>query len=140
MDDRQDPWFSKHLADTIRRERGTWRKHYPRWTRCLQWGFEHGDGWRLITERLFTDLSALLGADAATIQVDQIKAKFGTYRFYYAANGLSEGQKFAVQQRAGAAYRQAQRTCETCGRPGTLVRDRKWHHVPCPAHARKDLA
>lgn len=143
MDAAPDSWFAEQLAETIRRERGTWREEvrrkYPNWMSRLRWGFEHGEGWRLITEQLFADLSALLGADALKLKVCQVKSKVGGYCFYADTENLSDEQRSAIEEQIAAADEDARRTCETCGQPGELVRDRGWWHVACPQHATRNF-
>src|SRR5215212_9138644 len=70
--------FERQLeAEVCERERGTWREllrlRYPEWTQHLQWGFQHGDGWRSVTENLLRDLAGMLGADASKLEVRQVK-------------------------------------------------------------------
>jgi hypothetical protein len=138
-----DEISSRLRAEVLERERDTWReelrKSFPNWTSRLQWGFEHGDGWRAITQRVFEDLSVIVGTDAPTIAVHQIKAKVGSYSFYVDTDQLSEEQRTAVAQCLAEANSQAKSTCETCGSPGQLIRDRGWYHVACSTHAVRDI-
>ncbi|MBL0403833.1 hypothetical protein JKG68_07650 [Microvirga aerilata] len=133
----------QYLTEVRERERGTWReklrKRYPNWTKQLQWGFEHGDGWRTITERVFADLATIVGTDNPEMEVHQIKAKVGTYNFYIDASHLPAVQRAAIEARLTEANSEAGATCETCGRPGQLIRDRGWYHVACPAHEVRDI-
>jgi hypothetical protein len=133
----------QYLAEVLHRERGTWReelrKRFPNWTSRLQWGFEHGDGWRTITQSVFEDLAAIVGADAPEIEVHQIKAKVGTYIFPVDTTRLPDEQRAAIAQRIAEADSEAKVTCETCGGPGQLIRDRGWYHVACPGHAVREV-
>ena len=47
---------------------------------CMCWGFECGDGWYDILERLFTKLDKIA---PERVVIDQVKEKFGGLRVYY---------------------------------------------------------
>jgi len=95
-------------------------------------GFAHGDGWLDIVWRLCEDLEPLVAeAESATgqpFQVLQVKEKFGGLRFY--VNHRTD----AILQRIEAAQLESVRTCEMCGRPGSL-REGDWIQVVCDEHA-----
>ena len=80
-----------------------------------------GPGWAGIIERLVADLSAL-GWDG---EVGQVKEKFGGLRFYINA------QTDEMWERTIQACEESVQTCEECGAPGTLRKDRRWWKTLC---------
>jgi hypothetical protein len=60
----------------------------------------------------------------------QVKEKFGTLRFYY------DGGDEYVRALENMAESMSARTCEVCGNPGKVYRDR-WHSTLCPTHAKE---
>ena len=108
METPREQSFERPLeAEACDQERGTWREllrlRYPEWTRHLPWGFQHGDGWRSVTENLFRDLAGMLGADASKLEVRQVKHKRGEYRCDVDCDRLSEAQARAVRERITVA-------------------------------------
>lgn len=81
-----------------------------------------GKGWGDIIERLVSDLKTL-GWDG---QVTQVKEKFGGLRFYI------EGGSAAIFERIQQAEKEANKTCERCGKPGTLDKTHYWVVTNCP--------
>lgn len=86
-------------------------------------------GWASIVADLRRDLVEL----DPELRVDQVKAKFGVLRVYVAAGDLSVVA--AVRERIAEAETASARTCEECGRPGSLRTDRPWVAMLCDAHA-----
>jgi hypothetical protein len=95
-------------------------------------GFEHGDGWFDIVWRLCVDLEPLVKKLEQEIgcqfEVQQAKEKFGGLRFY--VNQKSD----AIRQRIETAIQESFRTCEVCGKPGSL-REERWIRTLCDEHA-----
>jgi hypothetical protein len=97
------------------------------------WGFEYGDGWTELIEALCARISKILEREPATsMQVVQVKEKFGTLRFYYrlycASDEMAELIRAAVD-RAGEASGQI---CERCGRTAKLSTNEGWWSTLCP--------
>ena len=99
-------------------------------------GFEIGDGWFHILDRL----SARLAKDTA-IHVVQVKEKYGRLKVYW------EGQQNAppdprLDAEIEAAIREAadesERTCELCGEPGMSEMRGNWVSVRCGPCDRSD--
>ena len=72
--------------------------------------------------------------DAVTAQDEipravQVKEKFGSLQFYLSRTPTAE-QWIAIE----FAQAMSQRTCEICGSPGEILRDR-WHKALCEKHA-----
>ena len=59
------------------------------------------------------------------VVADQIKEKFGGLRFYYS------GGDEEVDGMVTLACNLSERTCERCGKPGTLKTDRSWIRTLC---------
>jgi hypothetical protein len=72
----------------------------------------YGVGWHPILLRL---CAATLGVDP-TVQVGQIKEKFGGLRFYIL--GCSDQVRTEIYDLIAKAERESFRTCEKCGQPG----------------------
>jgi hypothetical protein len=122
-----------------------WKRKYPlcfeRSGCCMAFGIEHRSGWNAIVEELLGKIEAYLAEKYAAgfrdpdygFQIDQIKEKFGTLRFYV-CGADDQIFKWIVD-----AEEQTAKTCEVCGSSGGL-QCRKgvfWVHTLCPAHAEK---
>jgi hypothetical protein len=91
-----------------------------------QWPLEDvcacvGPGWHGILERLIPKLEAM-GWDGA---LHQVKEKFGGLRFYIGCGSL---EMFAA---IDDAELESFKTCEDCGKPGELRRNRSWWRTLC---------
>ena len=91
-------------------------------------GFCIGDGWHGIVDRL----SAKLSADP-NLHVWQIKEKYGSLRVYFCDQDAPSDPRLGKVTDAALdkATRESMRTCEICGKPGTLTRRRNWVSVRC---------
>lgn len=101
---------------------------------CMCWGFECGDGWYGIIDRLSAKLEAInneikaereahsveLDAephdDLCFIEASQVKEKFGGLRFYLGPVLVKYDEQ--VYQWIEEAEAEAEKTCENCGKPG----------------------
>ena len=101
-----------------------WKIRFPlcfeRTGSCMGFGLQHGGGWNGIIEGLLTKIEARLqenpdlhGSDYG-FQIDQIKEKFGTLRFYVS------GADDTIFDWITAAEIETRTTCEACGQPGSL--------------------
>lgn len=105
-------------------ERGTWREdlrtRYAPWLDELFWGFEVGDGWRVILSDLLAEIAAVIGDPDAhpDFKISQIKEKYGELRFYIRA--VPAAQADAIDAAVLRAEARSRLTCETCGAPGEL--------------------
>jgi hypothetical protein len=97
-------------------------------------GFECGLGWASLIGRLFDDVAAIVRPAGGRVEINQIKEKFGSLRFYYTPFvGQDECRRIEAAVDL-AAYR-SEVTCEECGRRGSM-RDRgHWYSVRCNDHA-----
>lgn len=92
-------------------------------------GFECGEGWYDIIERLAAKINFELEEDPALndlFYVTQVKEKFGGLRFY--VTGATE----PIWDAIGEAERESSVTCELCGEEGThRTSDWGWHSTRC---------
>lgn len=108
----------------------------------MSFGFEHGDGWfDLIwdlSEKIENVLnkymkesamakSLLLGDDI--FEVVQVKEKFGKLSYFYESNLKEEDEK-KINEFVGEAQEKSYKTCERCGKPGT-IRNTGWISCLC---------
>ena len=101
-----------------------WKVQFPlcfeRTGCCMGFGLEYHAGWNPLIERLLTKIEIHLQQnpqlrDSETaFQIDQIKEKFGTLRFYV-MGGDDEIFKWILE-----AESESEITCELCGKPGSL--------------------
>lgn len=96
--------------------------------------FLHDDGWCALLETLCRHIQPILDTEPqASMQVLQVKEKFGTLRFYYSLQNATD----ELSQRIRAAVNQAESAsghiCERCGCAGTLQTDASWWRTLCPA-------
>jgi len=82
-------------------------------------GYEVGSGWKPIAEEAVAKLKAL-GAE-----IFQVKEKFGGLRIYL--NGYTYEMDKIIEE----AAKVCSKTCEVCGEPGEMDRDRYWIQVLC---------
>lgn len=95
----------------------------------LVWGFECGDGWADLLQKLSAKLEKLIAklppAQQAETYAVQVKQKFGGLRFYLVAP--SEAMWHAILTAEDDAYR----TCEQCGAPGRCRKNGGWLLTLC---------
>lgn len=100
---------------------------------CMCWGFECGDGWYEIIERLSSKLekaiAALPAEERGEYRAVQVKEKYGTLRFYMTAE-TREMEKCIVDAERESAF-----TCEACGAAGK-GRGMGWLYTACEEHVR----
>src|SRR5262249_3378428 len=99
---------------------------------AMCWGFDVGDGWYDIIDKLCAEIQAIADKDGLEVRAAQVKEKFGGLRFY--VDGGNDKIRAAIS-RAEAASGE---TCETCGKPGKIV-GISWMYCACPDHVRKDV-
>jgi len=95
--------------------------------------FEHAEGWTELLTLLAARINTILKADpSATMQILQIKEKFGELRFYYRLSDASEATQAAVREAVDAAREASAFVCEACGQPGILQTSKSgWIRVRC---------
>lgn len=103
---------------------------------AMCWGFEHGDGWYELIDRLchniqhYIDWKNRKEVQVAQVVADQVKEKFGTLRFYYSGgDDYISGLVSMAESMSGAI-------CEECGKPGTTG-GKGWIRTTCEEHRGK---
>jgi len=95
----------------------------------MRFGFSYGDGWFLLTEALSAKLEAMILAlpeeERGKYKASQCKEKFGMLRWYMSA------ETDEMTQAINEAEEQSAKTCERCGRPGTIVPSGGWFRCQC---------
>ena len=107
-------------------------RNAPMTETAMCWGFDCGDGWFNIIDRLCSQIQWHLdhNAEKETPQVvaAQVKEKYGTLRFYY-----DGGDRF-IDGLESMAESMSAVTCEVCGNPGKTVGG-GWVRTLCKTHA-----
>jgi len=96
-------------------------RNRPMTETCMCWGFECGDGWFNILDRLMGNIQHHIdwknqqkekfdrGDGCPQVTLDQVKEKFGTLRFYYSGGDeYIRGMVTMAESMSGV-------TCEGCG-------------------------
>ena len=108
------------------------RKDIP--SSFAQCGLEVSPGWYPLVTRMVTRIEALLTTDVQREKTYciQIKQKFGRLRCYSTAYSLIREDVNKIIQEA---MLESDRTCEYCGEPGKLMRNKNdYLHVVCKNH------
>ena len=108
--------------------REAWVKPTNRTSRFAQDGFDIGDGWFSIVDRL----SAKLSADP-NLHVWQFKEKMGRLTVYFCDSDVPSDPRLdeATDAALDEAADESMRTCEVCGQPGIRDKRRHWVSVRC---------
>lgn len=99
------------------------------------WGFEHGDGWYNIIDKLCENIQSHIdwhnraGEKVPQLVAVQVKEKFGALRFY--TGGPSTDY---IRGMIAMAESMSEVTCEECGSPGKR-RSGGWIKTLCDKHA-----
>jgi hypothetical protein len=94
-----------------------------------------GDGWQDLVEKAFVRIDAAAeGQPTGSLQILQIKEKFGTLRIYY-GHRLPDDVLAKVEEAVKLAEARSRCTCETCGAAGQLYNKGGWRMTRCERHA-----
>lgn len=111
-------------------------RHGDMTSTAMCWGFEHGDGWYNLIDRLCANIQSHIdwtennGGAVPQVVAEQVKEKFGTLRFYY------RGGDEYVRGLVDLAESMSGVTCEECGAPGKR-RSGGWLRTLCDTHAKE---
>lgn len=95
---------------------------------CMCWGFECGDGWFFLLDKLFETIQSYLDCNnKEQVILSQVKEKFGTLRVY------CEGADDIVYGMIWFAERLSANICEICGEKGKL-NSLGWIKCRCDKH------
>jgi hypothetical protein len=110
-------------------------RYKPMTETCMCWGFECGDGWFNVINKLCYNIQRHIdwenrnGTVVPQVVVDQVKEKFGTLRFYYTGgDDYISGLVDMAEGMSGV-------TCEECGNPGKS-RSGGWIRTLCEEHSK----
>lgn len=102
----------------------------------LYWGIGGGDGWFNIVNQLCANIQSHIdwkekqGNPIPQVEVEQVKEKFGTLRFYY------QGGDDYISGLVSMAESMSGVTCDVCGTPGERTGG-GWIRTMCPKHAQE---
>lgn len=124
MNEELEPYevFAKHMEEK-----------YPAMFSQPYGGFAIGEGWWPILESLCSQIQHHIdwknkqSVIITQVTVAQIKEKFGGLRFYY------DGGDDEIRGMVRMAESWADKSCETCGSPGTSG-GKGWIKTLCPTH------
>lgn len=103
----------------------------------LPWGLECGAGWDELITTLCLRINTVLSEESkGSIQILQIKEKFGGLRFYYRLHHVDDMRAASIREAISLAEATSVRICEVCGEPGTIRRG-DWVKTLCAAHVRR---
>jgi len=103
---------------------------------AMGFGFECGDGWyeliRELSEKLYPLVQAITPDEyGSSCSASQVKEKYGTLRFYmHCSTDEMEELIYEYEDRSS-------RTCEYCGKPGSIDHSKHWLTTTCEEHRRK---
>lgn len=106
--------------------------------RAAQGCLQCGGGWRDLLEHALSKIEAVI-AEGGRFQVQQIREKSGSLRFYWSSRGLSVGAETRVKEAIDLAEARSACTCEICGEEGRPYRSGGWLITRCAAHAKGQL-
>jgi hypothetical protein len=95
---------------------------------CMYFGFEIGEGWKPLIEKLLKDIQEeIVKSSLEHVEVLQVKEKWGGLRFYI------QGDNDAISEMVGIAEDASYKICEKCGEVGEATK-KGWIKVLCPKH------
>jgi hypothetical protein len=126
-------------------------RHRPMTETCMCWGFETGDGWFTILDRLCANIQGHIDwrnrqraellennphdlpipDEIPQVVAEQVKEKYGTLRFYY------RGGDEYIRGLVSMAEAITEFTCEVCGDRGE-ANESGWISVRCEQHRKRD--
>lgn len=80
---------------------------------------------------LITALDAGLAAIAPDYELNQVKEKYGTLRYYAEPPSSDESLRSAFDELIGAAEKRSETICERCGDRGSLCVAARWYKTLC---------
>ena len=109
-------------------------RYLPASETCMYWGFDCGDGWFNILDRLlhsiqhYTTRKNRRGQFVVPVTLDQVKEKLGTLSFYYT------GGDEVIAGMVMLAGSMSAVTCEHCGNAGRMEIKSGWITTLCEKH------
>jgi len=98
----------------------------------LTWGFQVSPGWSNLVALLCARVDTILqSTPEASMQVKQVKEKFGRLRFYYSIQDAPSSVRDAIWQTVEQAENASGVCCEKCGKHAETTSDRGWLRTVC---------
>lgn len=95
-----------------------------------------GDGWQDLIERACAKIQTVVdAAPEASVRIDTIKQKFGGLRLYWSGHHVPDEINHAIEEAVALAEARSVCSCETCGAPGRLFKNKGWLATACDLHA-----
>ena len=118
------------------------QKDLPMTQTAMCWGIACDDGWHNIIDKLCSCISMLVELTGMSVEVVQVKEKFGGLRFYVGIGNVPEkflSIAYMVNDITEIVESFSYITCEICGQFGGLSRSSTgWYKTLCEEH-RKEL-
>jgi hypothetical protein len=99
-------------------------------------GFEHGDGWYNLLDKLFEKITNLL-VPPNKIKMIQIKEKFGQLRIYFNQINCTKNIYEKIYKLLDEAEVESGKICEICGNEAKCTIENGWIHTICEKCKRK---
>lgn len=114
------------------------REQFPRvlGSAHLPWGLQCGPGWDALLNVTLSRIDTILSTyPDCTVNILQVKEKFGALRFYCQVDGDDNARRDAAADAISQAIRHAEcvssKTCENCSQPSS-VRNPRLLTTICP--------
>ena len=103
---------------------------------CMSFGFECGDGWYELIRELSEKLVRLIKMTEMDLELPnpkatQVKEKYGSLRFYMSWS------TDAMEEVIREYEERSEKTCEVCGKEGSIDYKQKWLSCRCQQHRGK---
>jgi ribosomal protein L37AE/L43A len=130
MTDERNPYFAIMQRHRDWVTTGDPRRPFP------MLGVQCGPGWSGLLGKLLDDIAAVVRPTGRTLEIQQIKEKFGGLRFYWV--GPFDGDELRrIEEAVELAEFRSEATCEDCGARGAMRNSGGWYAVRCDAHAER---
>jgi len=95
---------------------------------CLAFGIECDDGWYILIHDYLAKVNKMCELDKSiTVEIQQIKEKFGKLRIYNSIGGGDEITKQIIYDLAHYAEEVSSNVCEISGNYGSLCHSGSWY-------------
>jgi hypothetical protein len=114
------------------------QKDSPATETLMSWGICCGDGWFKLIDDACVGLQKLSEETGSIIEFAQIKEKYGSLRMYIDTQVSDPGVVTKAYNIVDIAERASEKTCDVCGEPGTITKNRGWLSTRCENHKIKE--
>ena len=104
---------------------------------AMCWGFECHDGWYDLIHDLCGCIQTFIDDNhKPQVIALQVKEKFGSLRFYWRIEDkVEEDDRDLIHGMVWFAEYVSARTCEICGKRGSISEKKGWYSCRCPDHS-----